>query len=61
VTETISDITTVIYEIKVITGDRTDASISITLYGNKGDSGQPKKLQTGANNFERGFTLYILC
>lgn len=48
------------YQVKVITGDRrgagTDANVSVVIYGDKGYSGQPKILQTGANNFERGAT-----
>jgi hypothetical protein len=70
VSETIENLTTVVYEVKVITGDRrgagTDANVSITLYGDKGNSGQPKVLQTAANNFERGIVnifskCHILC
>ena len=62
--ESIENLTTVVYEVKVLTGDRrgagTDANVSITLYGDKGSSGQPKVLQTASNNFERGTTFLYL-
>jgi hypothetical protein len=57
-----------VYEVKVVTGDRrgagTDATVTIVLYGENGDSGKPKVLQNASNNFERGnsiiFSLYLL-
>lgn len=56
--ETVVDSTTVVYEVKVVTGDRrgagTDANVSIVLYGEGGNSGPPKILQNSSNNFERG-------
>lgn len=51
-----------IYEIRVITGSRphagTDANVYLTLYGEKGDTGERKlvKSQTNANKFESGQT-----
>lgn len=49
---------TIVYQVKVITGDRrgagTDANVFIEIYGEKGNSGQQKTLQTSSNNFERG-------
>ena len=46
----------------MITGDRrgagTDANVFIVLYGESGDSGKPKILQNGSNNFERGKFYY---
>lgn len=58
VSEVIVDCKTVVYEIKVLTGDRrgagTDANVSIVLYGENGNSGPPKILQSSSNNFERG-------
>jgi PLAT/LH2 domain len=58
VSDVVVDCTTVIYEVKVITGDRrgagTDANVFIVLYGENGDSGKPKILQSASNNFERG-------
>ena len=60
VSESIENLTTILYEVKVLTGDRrgagTDANVSIVLYGEKGNSGQPKTLQNNSNNFERGAT-----
>lgn len=60
VTDTVVDSKTIVYQVKVLTGDRrgagTDANVFIVIYGDKGISGQPKTLQTGANNFERGAT-----
>jgi hypothetical protein len=47
------------YEVRVATSDvrgaGTDADISITLYGDRGDSG-PLALASSANDFERGRT-----
>jgi hypothetical protein len=64
VSETVSDLTTVIYEVKVLTGDRrgagTEAPVSVVLYGEKGNSGRPKILQNSGNNFERGNFLKVL-
>jgi hypothetical protein len=62
VTETITDLKTVVYEVKVLTGDRrgagTDATVSIVLFGENGvSSGPPKVLQNAFNNFERGIPL----
>lgn len=61
--EAISNLTTVVYEVKVLTGDRrgagTDANVVVTLYGDKGDSGQPKALQSASNNFTRGMQFFI--
>lgn len=57
-TSVIENCTTIVYTVKVLTGDRrgagTDATVSITLYGENGDSGKPKVLQNASNNFERG-------
>jgi hypothetical protein len=59
VSESVVDSSTVVYEVKVLTGDRrgagTDANVSIVLYGETGNSGRPKVLQSSAN-FERGAT-----
>jgi lipoxygenase homology domain-containing protein 1 len=58
VSDVIVDCTTIVYEVKVITGDRrgagTDATVSIVLCGENEDSGTPKILQNNSNNFERG-------
>ncbi len=58
VSDVIVDCTTVVYEVKVVTGDRrgagTDANVSIVLYGESGHSGKPKILEKSSNNFERG-------
>lgn len=58
--EVITNSSQVVYEVKVITADcrgaGTDATVSIVLYGEKGDSGRPKALQTASNNFQRGAT-----
>eukprot|EP01119_Soliformovum_irregulare_P003103 TRINITY_DN133_c0_g1_i3.p1 TRINITY_DN133_c0_g1~~TRINITY_DN133_c0_g1_i3.p1 ORF type:complete len:710 (+),score=244.05 TRINITY_DN133_c0_g1_i3:779-2908(+) len=48
------------YKVEVTTADRkgagTDANVSMTLYGKKGDSGEVKLSSSGKNNFERGAT-----
>jgi hypothetical protein len=45
------------YKVTVYTGDvdnaGTDANVHIVLYGEKGNSGQPHKLDNSKNNFER--------
>lgn len=60
VTDAIVDSNAVVYEVKVLTGDRrgagTDATVSIVLYGENANSGRPKTLQSSARNFERGST-----
>jgi lipoxygenase homology domain-containing protein 1 len=59
VSETITDLKTLVYEVKVLTGDRrgagTNAPVSIVLFGENGiTSGPPKILQSGTDNFEQG-------
>ncbi len=60
VSDAVVDSNAIVYEVKVLTGDRrgagTDANVSIVLYGESGDSGRPKVLQTSSANFERGAT-----
>jgi hypothetical protein len=60
VSESVVDSTTVVYEVKILTGDRrgagTDANVSVVLYGENGSSGRPKVLQSSSANFERGAT-----
>ncbi len=36
-----------------VRGAGTDSNVYITLYGDKGDSGE-RQIESGANNFERG-------
>jgi lipoxygenase homology domain-containing protein 1 len=47
-----------------VTGDRrgagTDANVSIVLYGDDGNSGPPKILQSSSKNFERGIIFFTL-
>ena len=58
--ESVVDSATVVYEVKVVTGDRrgagTDANVFIVLYGENGTSGRPKVLQSSSANFERATT-----
>jgi lipoxygenase homology domain-containing protein 1 len=60
VSEEVVNSETVVYEVKVVTGDRrgagTDANVSIMLYGENGNSERPKVLQSSSSNFERGAT-----
>lgn len=60
VTSAVENCQTVVYEVKVLTGDRrgagTDANVFVVLYGEKGTSGRPKILQSSSSNFERAST-----
>ncbi len=51
------------YKVTVVTADKrgagTDANVSITLFGESGDSGE-KKLDNSKNNFERGRSVNLL-
>lgn len=55
-------IPTITYKLTVVTGDRrgagTSANVSVTLYGEKGNSGV-RKLEGGKNPFSRGQTDYF--
>eukprot|EP01121_Diplochlamys_sp_Union-15-3_P013545 TRINITY_DN4215_c0_g1_i1.p1 TRINITY_DN4215_c0_g1~~TRINITY_DN4215_c0_g1_i1.p1 ORF type:complete len:964 (-),score=265.67 TRINITY_DN4215_c0_g1_i1:44-2935(-) len=57
--DAIASLPLVNYKVTVLTGDRrgagTDANVSITLYGEHGDSGS-HKLENNQNNFERNKT-----